>query len=713
MPRNLVTNGIRALGRLAFIEHHSSLMTNLERSLKEVISLEAEQEVTELTRLPMRTKEPIVYIVSHLGGGTGSGMFLDCAYLVKSILRKKGLGGEVAGILLSPELLDGQSPDLPEANAVAALHELDHFQKGLSSYQVKLGMKSDFITDHEPPFSHCMLVEVPARPLKLAPQQIDPATPVLTRLARCLVNVLTHPLGQTSEPSWLCKSASATYQTISTQVVTTSRKTIMQQASGIIRNQVIDHWLRQLPPEQIAQTQHLMNEFLQRMQLSSALLSSKLDQTVTQVLGAKPADYCQQMLADINKPIKEYLPTRKEIDKALHHILDLLGSTKADDSVSVSMIEPSTKVTRELRAIIDQIVETVAGELNHAVRNLVDKPNWRLNAAEEGLLYITRVLEKSVEHNNAQHQQCQKQFAVAVARLKNDLSEYDRLRSTTKFLWPKVTSPAQHLTDIFAKRYQSLLHERLVTLYGGLAARCTGFVQDLRQCRSRLLDLRQSGRRQDDSWKQEASPWKTALTPPGFSDDFQVVQQLSDSISAEDMANIDTRLATKLAPDYPSLVETALATGDSLRPLRKIIQEEVLAYLDTQMPQHEVLNMMLEEQPNICDAVEKLHKSAQLPINFHQVTKSFELVFLTLPESEQTVRLEKEIHRTFPDLVTVRGQKDNEVILHRAILGLKLQELSVMSEAGQEAYETAKGIENFSPHSRQDIVEWAGQLAAT
>lgn len=54
----------------------------------------------------------------------------------------------------------------------------------------------------------------------------------------------------------------------------------------------------------------------------------------------------------------------------------------------------------------------------------------------------------------------------------------------------------------------------------------------------------------------------------------------------------------------------------------------------------------------------------------------------------------------------MRGNAENELILHRAVLGIGLQELSVMSEAGQAAYETAKAIENFSPHSRQDIKAW-------
>lgn len=416
-------------------------------------------------------------------------------------------------------------------------------------------------------------------------------------------------------------------------------------------------------------------------------------------------EYARQLLAPLSKPVKEYLPTDKEIDNALHNILDLLGNNKTDDTISVSMIDPSTKLTRQLRTVVDDVVNHISSDLRSSLMKLVDKPNWRLGAAEEALLYITRVLEKSVEHNNEQAQFCQKQFALAIARLKLDLGEYERMRSTTKFLWPKIATPGMHLNEVFSKRYQALMHERLGSIYGGMAARCAGISQELRQCRSRLLDLRQSGRRQDEQGNQEVNTWKTALTPPGFSDHFQVVQQLSDSISSEDMQTIDKRIAAKLAPDFSSLTETILASGETLRPLRKIIQEEVQLFLDAQSPQHDVLTLLLEERPNVCYAVEQLHKDALLPIFFHQATKSFELVFLSLPESEQSAKLEKEIHHFFPDLVTVRSS-DNEVILHRAILGIDLHELSVMSEAGQAAFQAAKEIENFSPHARQDITSW-------
>ena len=165
MPRTLITNGIRSLGRLAFIEHYGDFVTRFERELKAVLSPEAQTEACELSGIMMRKKEPLSYIVAHLGGGTGSGMFLDCAYVVRSILKNKGIvtTEDVAGIFLTPLQMESEKPDLPEVNAVAALHELYHYQQTGESFRAQYKIKADAMVHTSPPFNHCLLLKLPRR----------------------------------------------------------------------------------------------------------------------------------------------------------------------------------------------------------------------------------------------------------------------------------------------------------------------------------------------------------------------------------------------------------------------------------------------------------------------------------------------------------------------------------------------------------------------
>ena len=81
-------HGCRGLGRLAFADHVRATGTKIEADLAAV------------TRA--RTGRPRVVIVAGLGGGTGSGMAIDLAFLSRHLLRRFGDAPVVAGWVLLP-----------------------------------------------------------------------------------------------------------------------------------------------------------------------------------------------------------------------------------------------------------------------------------------------------------------------------------------------------------------------------------------------------------------------------------------------------------------------------------------------------------------------------------------------------------------------------------------------------------------------------------
>ncbi len=55
------------------------------------------------TDLGLRSKTPRVYVIAGLGGATGSGMFIDAAYVLRQLLRKQNFpNAEIVGSLLLP-----------------------------------------------------------------------------------------------------------------------------------------------------------------------------------------------------------------------------------------------------------------------------------------------------------------------------------------------------------------------------------------------------------------------------------------------------------------------------------------------------------------------------------------------------------------------------------------------------------------------------------
>src|SRR5207237_9443568 len=98
-----ITGGWRALGRVALALHFSTIASRLRAELEACTAPQALATAIQQTGLGLRSNRPRVYVVAHLGGGTGSGMFLDVAYGVKHLLTHMGYArAEIVGIFLLP-----------------------------------------------------------------------------------------------------------------------------------------------------------------------------------------------------------------------------------------------------------------------------------------------------------------------------------------------------------------------------------------------------------------------------------------------------------------------------------------------------------------------------------------------------------------------------------------------------------------------------------
>lgn len=92
--------------------------------------------------------KPAVFLVGSLTGGTGSGIFIDMAYLIKHLLVDIS---EVYGLFMIPGEKELGSDPIIYCNTYAALNALDYYNKPENSYKLRwpTGEDADF---QEPPF---------------------------------------------------------------------------------------------------------------------------------------------------------------------------------------------------------------------------------------------------------------------------------------------------------------------------------------------------------------------------------------------------------------------------------------------------------------------------------------------------------------------------------------------------------------------------------
>ena len=114
---------VRPRGRLGFYENYATIRNSILQAREWIESSEAERELSDRYSMkPAETKR--AYVICSLAGGTGSGMFLDAAFLCQQYLPDY----EVIGLLVLPTLF-GTPEQTPRlfANAYASLMELEHY----------------------------------------------------------------------------------------------------------------------------------------------------------------------------------------------------------------------------------------------------------------------------------------------------------------------------------------------------------------------------------------------------------------------------------------------------------------------------------------------------------------------------------------------------------------------------------------------------------
>ena len=125
-----VTKGagtVRQLGRLCFWQHSAEI----ERRLRDILNSLASDQVARymLEKYALQVDPGLdVHIVTSLAGGTGSGCFLDIAYLVRKVFKELSVAPpiEIYGYLVLPRMFADLGATNAFPNGYAALKELNY-----------------------------------------------------------------------------------------------------------------------------------------------------------------------------------------------------------------------------------------------------------------------------------------------------------------------------------------------------------------------------------------------------------------------------------------------------------------------------------------------------------------------------------------------------------------------------------------------------------
>lgn len=126
IPHSLRTEGMRPLGRLAFIDHFDRIQENLRQAIAAAVQ---SPDRLKAEGVEFNDLQPRVTLVVSSSGGTGSGMVWDLLATTQHLLMEHDIDpGRVQLLLLHATPRGVEAQDLARCNTLACLRELHHFQ---------------------------------------------------------------------------------------------------------------------------------------------------------------------------------------------------------------------------------------------------------------------------------------------------------------------------------------------------------------------------------------------------------------------------------------------------------------------------------------------------------------------------------------------------------------------------------------------------------
>jgi hypothetical protein len=135
IPRSLLTEGIRPLGRLAFVDNAAEILDRLREAIRRVTDAAALDAAAGAAGLEVRDAVPRVFVVASITGGTGGGMLVSLVYAIRQVLAELRVSpGGLCGLLLYATGPGPTQREMARVNARATLRELEHWAGDGAAY---------------------------------------------------------------------------------------------------------------------------------------------------------------------------------------------------------------------------------------------------------------------------------------------------------------------------------------------------------------------------------------------------------------------------------------------------------------------------------------------------------------------------------------------------------------------------------------------------
>lgn len=698
LPKNAgPAGGVRGFGRLAFCDHYRAVGQRVRQEVETFLADDALDEAGAATGLGVRSNRGRVYVVAGTSGGTGSGMLLDLAYLVKTKLR--GIGyrkPETVGVLLVPPADATSAKNQGLVNTYAALAELYHFSSG-ARYQPPLDVAEPTAADPDGPFSRVAVLQLPVLP------KPRPQAEVFELAARGLYAELLTTTGRVTDDvrsvTPVQSGASPMVQTFGLYRLTWPRAELLNGATRSFNRQLLTRWAGKESAHLREPLNAWLDDLWSRKRLDIRSIVDRFHAAAQDALRESP----EAVFAAAVDTLRTRTPGVGRLDTSaacvvLDQLIRLVGKPESEHAPPGTLevtIGDAARVT---------IAESDA-DLSVLAVSFIEQPQYRLAGAEEALAQHTQRLRDTIEGLEARLVELSKDADATYYRL---LQVIGTLAAATGLnsLPGRKSSLTQEMYDILqvypAKRLQYIVYNSAALLYRGLLANIPDYVRDVSFCRTRLVEMCQTFA--DPPKSAEPFLCGKLILPAGCDSIASTVTQIIDALPAEDVLAYDQALQKELSKTFRGVANLCLKATRTPEFLA-VLTARTQAFLDKRLETTDPATILLRYQgpgDSLSAVLRQAYESSAPALAATSGRAPLEATVLALPAGRSADQVRQALAGVTAGVEFIPAPLADDIVLYREYPRLELAALPQLGRYAKDAYNRQlNGV--LSPHTRADV----------
>jgi serine/threonine protein kinase len=693
IPREPSTSGIRCLGRLALCDHFLSISQRIRQDLETFVTDDSLMEADRQTNLGIRSNRPRVYVASSLSGGTGSGMLIDLAYIIRNEMRQMGfLKPQLTGILLTPPLDRSTPKNLAAANTHSALSELNYFSQAANRFEARFDVRQATLADPDRPFERCVLLNLPRAASSSPPRAAERAAALIGQEA---LTALGARMDEARERYLKSKPpASVPLQSFGSYRISWPRQSLMETSAFRLAAMTVERWCAKDASKAREEISTWFEEEWRRRRLDPGSLANQIQAGLTQSLG----DTADALIEAQIRAIPTDLSVKADLEEVaatLERVFKLVGKLGKEEESCPGQVQ----------LLIDEATKPIARDCEvkfakMAVR-FIEQPGLRLAGAEETIRLATARLHLLIDAHDKVARALGEVIADEFRRLAPLLSTFSTARRGQA-----GTELVALLRSWCKKRVEFFQSRAITSIYRQMLGNAPGYVREVGVCRKQLGEFASALAKQTAVQSQSGSSRDHPIMIAGCKSLLEYAERIIDKIPLEELRHFEEEVQQGIRRQFRALLSVCGTLNEQGPRLQQLLVDQARTLLDARLGHHSSAQELFANRPDEQSIQREILRAYDecAPEPFGPVPRPDGQSFvLGVADDEHGNRLKQIVQELLPEVRIDAATSNDAVILYREYLDLAFGDLPQAGIHGADAVREIQGRQRIETHARTDV----------